>query len=106
MNGTYLRSRAVLWLTAAALLTSLVLGAVFITLHHVKDLRGEGVESPDVPLSDEQTMAQVLGTSALRSPSPMWQSRQLARSGISRSLDRSDVSAAWQLVQSSWSCAL
>lgn len=62
MNGTYLRSRAVLWLTAAALLTSLVLGAVFITLHHIKDLRGEAVESPEVPLSDEQTMAQVLGT--------------------------------------------
>ncbi len=62
MNGIHLRSRAVLWLTAAALLTSLALGAVFITLHHVKDLRGEAVESPDVPLSDEQTMAQVLGT--------------------------------------------
>jgi hypothetical protein len=62
MNGTYLRSRAVLWLTAAALLTSLVFGAVFITLHHTKDLRGEAVEAPESPLSDEQTLAQVVGT--------------------------------------------
>lgn len=62
MNGPFLRSRAVLWLTTAALLTSLVLGCAFVVLHRLKDLRGEAVESPDHPMSDEQTMAQVVGT--------------------------------------------
>lgn len=60
MNGTFLRSRAVLWLIAAALLTSLVLGVGFVTLHRVKDLRGEAVEAPPDPLTDEQTLRQVL----------------------------------------------
>lgn len=61
MTGLHMRSRAVVWLIAATLLTSLALGAALVALHRLKDLRGEAVESPAVPLSDEQTMAQVVG---------------------------------------------
>lgn len=65
MNGLNLRSRAVRWLTAAALLTSLVLGSAFITVHRLTDLRGEAVESPGDPLGDAETMAQVVGAARL-----------------------------------------
>jgi len=60
MNGIDLRSRAVVWLIAATLLTSLVLGAAFVALHRIKDLRGEAVQPPGAALSDEQTKDQVV----------------------------------------------
>lgn len=50
-----------LWLLAAALLTSLVLGCTFVALHRLKDLRGEAVQPPGPPLTDEQSMTQVVG---------------------------------------------
>lgn len=52
------------WLIAAALLTSLVLGAAFIVVHRTNDLRGEAVEAPRDPLTDEQTMMQVVDSAA------------------------------------------
>ena len=65
MTGVDLRSRAVRWLAAATLLTSLVLGSAFVVLHHLTDLRGEAVEGPGAPLSDDETMAQMVGTARL-----------------------------------------
>jgi hypothetical protein len=59
MNADRLRSRPFPQLIAASLLMSLVLGATFITMHRIYDLRGPAVEAP-VPLTDEQTEAQVL----------------------------------------------
>lgn len=55
-----LRSRPALLLITAALLVSLVLGATFITLHRLKDLRGEAVEALERTLTDDQSRRQVL----------------------------------------------
>ena len=60
MNGNNLRSRPFRLLIGAALLMSLVLGVTFIAMHRVYDLRGPAVEAPANPLSDEQSMEQVL----------------------------------------------
>lgn len=65
MTGVDLRSRAVRWLAAATLVTSLVLGSAFVVLHHLTDLRGEAVAGPGTPLSDDATMAQMVGTARL-----------------------------------------
>jgi len=59
MNADRLRSRPFPQFIAASLLMSLVLGATFITMHRIYDLRGPAVEAP-VPLTDEQTEQQVL----------------------------------------------
>lgn len=59
MNADRLRSQPFPQVIAASLLMSLVLGATFITMHRIYDLRGPAVEAP-VPLTDEQTEQQVL----------------------------------------------
>jgi hypothetical protein len=59
MNRDSLRSRPYPLLIAASLVMSLVLGATFITMHRIYDLRGPAVEAP-VPLTDEQIQQQVL----------------------------------------------
>ena len=53
------RSRAVIALTAAALMLCLVLGVVFVTLHHL-DQRGVAADPASRPLSDDQARQQVL----------------------------------------------
>lgn len=62
MESSQLRSRPARLLTLAALLLTLVLGGTFVTLHHLKDLRGEAVQSPGEPFSDEQSRSQVVGS--------------------------------------------
>lgn len=62
MDSAVLRSRPVQLLTAGALLVSLVFGITFVALHHIKDLRGEAVEAPTHPLTDDQSKDQVLAS--------------------------------------------
>lgn len=59
-SGRTLRSKPVVLLIAAALTLSLVLGAGFIALHRLRELRGAAVELPANPLSDEQARQQVI----------------------------------------------
>jgi hypothetical protein len=60
MNSTVLRSRPVIIVTAATLLTTLTLGLAFVVVHRIYDLRGAAVEAPAVPLTAEQARQQVL----------------------------------------------
>lgn len=55
-----LPSRPVRLLIAAALLTSLVLGAAFIAVHRSSELRGAALDAPGQPVTDDQTRQQVL----------------------------------------------
>lgn len=57
-----LRSRPAQLLMVGTLLVSLILGAVFITLHRTEDLRGAAVERPAHPLTDAQAKEQVVTT--------------------------------------------
>jgi hypothetical protein len=62
MESSQLRSRPARLLTLAGLLLTLVFGVTFVALHHIKDLRGEAVQSPGAPLSDDQAQRQVVGS--------------------------------------------
>ena len=59
MASTALRSRPAILLIGAALLMSLILGAGFIAVHRL-DQRGVTAKPPRGPLTDEQSMAQVV----------------------------------------------
>lgn len=60
MDSSTLRSRPLVLLLAATLLTCLTLGATFIVLHRSHTHRGAAVEAPAHPRSDEETMNQVV----------------------------------------------
>ena len=60
MNNASFRSKPVILLTAAALLTSLTLGVAFVAAHRIYDLRGPAVEAPAVPLTDDEARQQVI----------------------------------------------
>lgn len=62
MASAVLRSRPVQLLITGTLMVSLVFGAVFIVLHHTKDLRGPAVEEPAHPLTDQQSKEQVIAS--------------------------------------------
>lgn len=59
-RGDALRTSAGRLLLAAALVIPLVMATLFIVLHRQKDLRGEAVELPARPLTDQQTVEEVL----------------------------------------------
>jgi hypothetical protein len=62
MNKDRLRTRSSRLLISAALLMSLALGATFIVMHRVYDLRGPAVEAPRNPITDAQAKEQVVGS--------------------------------------------
>ena len=60
MDSTTLRSRPLVLLLAATLLMSLTLGTAFIVQHRSHTQRGVAVEPPANPMSDDETMKQVV----------------------------------------------
>lgn len=58
MNGNSLRSRTAFLLLAASLVSSLVLGLLFVAVHRMYDLRG--LAAAPTPITDEQARQQVV----------------------------------------------